>query len=411
MIAHGLWSKPNPVADPGSASPRHLAIGTIVMITCFAPAERAAAEVLREETACVARHPITGALLKAASGLLAILNEQRQILAANHCFLEALGLPDLSAVLGRRPGEAFGCAHACDLEGGCGTSGHCGGCGAAIALVIALTHNRPEERRCLLGVRRPGGQVVDLCLRVRCCPLTLDGRRFLLLFLQDMTASQHCAELERFVARDVARVAGTMENVSRAEAGADPAQLRHALAGLHELARRLACEAAIQKVLAGADLEVCQPNFQELPVRQILEGISDFTGQLIAARKKPFLLDGAGLEATLRTDQALLEQVLAHMLANAFEASEEHDPVRLRVGETAAGITFAVWNRPAMATGVAERVFHRYFTTKPEPGRGQGTYVMKLLGERLLGGQVSFTSSESEGTEFLLSLPRTTAGA
>jgi PAS domain-containing protein len=381
------------------------------MITCFAPAERAAAEVLREETACVSRHPITGALLKSASGLLAILNEQRQILAANHSFLEALGLPDLSAVLGLRPGEAFGCAHARDQEGGCGTGGYCGSCGAAIALVIALTHNRPEERRFLLSVRRPGGPVVDLCLRVRCCPLTLVGRRFLLLFLQDITASQHCAELERFVARDVARVAGALENVSRAEAGADPAQLRQVIAGLHELARRLACESAIQKVLTGADLDACQPNLQEVPVRQLLGEISDFAGQLNAARKKPFLLDGAGLEATLRTDKALLERVLTHMLANAFEASEEDDPVRLRVGETAAGITFAVWSRPAMTASVAERVFHRYFTTKPEPGRGQGTYVMKLLGERLLGGQVSFTSSESEGTEFLLSLPRTAAGA
>ena len=52
------------------------------------------------------------------------------------------------------------------------------------------------------------------------------------------------------------------------------------------------------------------------------------------------------------------------------------------------------------------RIFQRYYSTKGEPGRGLGTYSMKLFGEQYLGGEVRFDTSESEGTVFSLRLPR-----
>jgi signal transduction histidine kinase len=39
-------------------------------------------------------------------------------------------------------------------------------------------------------------------------------------------------------------------------------------------------------------------------------------------------------------------------------------------------------------------------------GRGIGTYSAKLITERYLGGSLSFTSSEDEGTTFAVTLPR-----
>ena len=66
----------------------------------------------------------------------------------------------------------------------------------------------------------------------------------------------------------------------------------------------------------------------------------------------------------------------------------------------------AVWNGQPVAESVAPRVFERYVTTNPEPGHGLGTYSMKLLGERYLRGEVSFQSSEADGTVFSISLPR-----
>ena len=51
------------------------------------------------------------------------------------------------------------------------------------------------------------------------------------------------------------------------------------------------------------------------------------------------------------------------------------------------------------------QLFQRSFSTKGL-GRGLGTYSMKLLSERYLGGRISFTSTEEAGTTFTASYPR-----
>jgi signal transduction histidine kinase len=49
-------------------------------------------------------------------------------------------------------------------------------------------------------------------------------------------------------------------------------------------------------------------------------------------------------------------------------------------------------------------VFQRSFTTKSGTGHGLGTYGMRLLGERYLGGRVSFVTSAEGGTVFSMRL-------
>jgi signal transduction histidine kinase len=48
----------------------------------------------------------------------------------------------------------------------------------------------------------------------------------------------------------------------------------------------------------------------------------------------------------------------------------------------------------------------RSFSTKGGRGRGLGTYSVRLLTERHLGGQVDFRSVPEEGTTFFVRLPR-----
>ena len=62
-------------------------------------------------------------------------------------------------------------------------------------------------------------------------------------------------------------------------------------------------------------------------------------------------------------------------------------------------------NNPDVMPQVTQlQVFNRSFSTKGA-GRGIGTYSIRLLGERYLGGRVSFDSTEAEGTTFRIHLP------
>jgi signal transduction histidine kinase len=106
------------------------------------------------------------------------------------------------------------------------------------------------------------------------------------------------------------------------------------------------------------------------------------------------------------TDPYLIQRILTHMLLNAFEASPLGAEISLAVEAGLREIAFRVWNPGVIPAGVAPRVFQRYFSTKGDEGRGQGTFVMKYFGERILRGKVGFTSTREGGTTFELKIPR-----
>ncbi|HRU29131.1 MAG TPA: hypothetical protein P5082_09195, partial [Treponema sp.] len=65
-------------------------------------------------------------------------NSHRQIVFIN-TKARALAADPKSAPYGLRPGEAFGCIHANETNGGCGTANFCRYCGAAKSIASALS--------------------------------------------------------------------------------------------------------------------------------------------------------------------------------------------------------------------------------------------------------------------------------
>ena len=96
------------------------------------------------------------------------------------------------------------------------------------------------------------------------------------------------------------------------------------------------------------------------------------------------------------------------MVTNALEATPGGGRVRVWAerldGDPRWACAFHVRNGTAIPRAIALRIFQRSFSTKARKGRGIGTYSMKLLGERYLGGEVGFTTGEG-GTTFTLRLP------
>jgi signal transduction histidine kinase len=106
------------------------------------------------------------------------------------------------------------------------------------------------------------------------------------------------------------------------------------------------------------------------------------------------------------TDKALLLRVLTNLMLNALEASSAGGTVRLAMAIGASTARFSVWNDGAIPAVVVPRVFQRFFSTKGGHSRGHGTFAVKLLVERYLGGEVGFSTSAAEGTTFWVELPR-----
>jgi len=372
--------------------------------THFAPARRASPAQLRHKIEQIASNPVIDGLLGATSGLLAVLNEHRQILAVNETLLKWLGVGAAGDVLGLRPGEAIKCIHAHEMPGGCGTSQYCGTCGAAIAIVSAVADDLPMQRTCSVTVERDG-LFADIYLRVQCCPMRFSGRRILLLFLQDITREQQAAAIERAFFHDVSNVATALTYISDCLRRDPGRKTDERATQLHRLSLRLASEIKFHRCLVDPENYVYQKTIEEVTLRRIVGEIRSMFDARFASEEKRLVLPKRLPAMKLRTDVTLVLRILNNMVLNALEASAAGDEVRLWIEPSGPDISFCVWNRQAIPPDVARRVFQRNFSTKQQIGRGIGTYSMKLLGEQFLSGAVRFTTSPQDGTVFRLTLP------
>ncbi|MGD9309715.1 MAG: ATP-binding protein [Desulfosarcina sp.] len=342
-------------------------------------------------------------LLHSISGLLAILDENRQIIAVNNAFLQMLAIDDPENSLGLRPGEALGCVHAHEEPTGCGTTNLCSTCGAAIAIVSSLGQDRPVERTCALSAIRDG-RAIEMALLVRSHPIRIEDKRFLLLFLQDITKQEQRAALERTFFHDISNMLSVIVGASEVLAKDVPSELADIIL---QMSLRLRKEVAIQRCLARNECSGYRPVWYAYTAEKIFEQLRTFFAHHQAATDKTINFRPPDPAISITTDISSLSRVLCNMIINALEATEKYGAVKVWIEIKNQSLTFCVWNSQAIPKDITNRVFQRNFSTKLGAGRGIGTYSMKLFGEEVLGGQVSFTSSEKEGTIFRFSCPLT----
>ncbi|RJP86421.1 MAG: sensor histidine kinase [Desulfobacteraceae bacterium] len=374
-----------------------------MMDTCFAPPERADHQTLAGQIDAVNHSPILNSLLEIVDGLMAILNEHRQIIALNQNLLSMLGIEDASEALGLRPGEAIGCIHADTQPGGCGTTEFCSTCGAAVAMVTSLSTTAPVERMCAITVKNLS-KPKDIYLRVRSQPLTIDGRNFLLLFIQDITHQQQRAVVDRIFFHDLNNIVHGLLNSSELLAMQQPDNKLVNI--VQNLSIQLSNEIAIQSFLNQSNTVEFKPVLNRTTPSQVVQEIQKTIARHPAAESRHLVFPKPLPDITFTTSLNLVNRVVINMAVNALEASDPGDSVELTIDATDDHIIFSVWNRQFIPEDIARRIFQRNFSTKENLGRGWGSYSMKLLGEQLLGGKVEFTSTIDHGTTFFFHLPR-----
>lgn len=364
---------------------------------------RATPDQLRQEAALVQASPLTAFLLESLHGLVAILNGQRQILAASPGLQEALGPRWEGTQAGQRPGEAFGCVHAAEGPGGCGTSPACAHCGLLLALLSALDGTGPREGECHLSMRREGGwEAVEF--HVTATRLLLGGHTFVAVVFRDISAERRREVLERLFFHDVANILqglqGWSEGLSEGTVRAEEAARR-----ILQLSERLGQEVHSHRRLLQAERGRLTVAPSVLQGGLVLQEVQDLLERHPSAGGRHLSLLHAPGPASFVSDPDLLLRVVYNMALNAVEASGPEETVRLSFGWRGNRPLFSVHNPGAIPEAIQKRIFQRSFSTKATRGRGLGTYAMKLFGENFLQGHVGFESGPATGTTFWILLP------
>lgn len=373
------------------------------MDTFFAPAKRTERRKFKNQIFDISHSPVMNALLNTSEGILVVLNDDRQIIALNHTFLETLGVSDIQEVLGLRLGESLSCRHAYDDPNGCGTTEYCASCGAAIATMTAIHKDMEQERICAL-VSDKNGIISDICLQIRAKPIHVDGNRWILVFAKDVTQQQFWLNIDRVFFHDInntlTALCGNIQLLELDNPGdKDVKNIRLTIDSL-------VSEVAIQKDFSHHRDATYKAASIPVALSQIRRNLDNFISGHRASEGKNITAVWPEPDVTVQTDPLLVSRILGNMVINALEATPENGTIRIMAEAVPdKAISFSVWNQGHIAPHLQKRIFQRYFSSKGGLGRGLGTYSMKLFGESYLKGKVAFTSSKEAGTRFTFSLP------
>jgi nitrogen fixation/metabolism regulation signal transduction histidine kinase len=366
------------------------------------PAKREEIGQIRTEHQHISAIPHLQELLNAFPTPAVILNECRQIVAANQRLCRLLDRRE-DELLGLRIGEAFNCIDWRKGDCGCGTSQFCETCGAFQAILTSQGGAGEDIQECTITMQTDEGERA-LDLRVTASALDLNDK-FTVFAFNDIGDEKRRAVLERMFFHDVLNTAAGVRNLLEVLPALSDQYRQETTHLAFQLVKYLIEEIEAGKDLAAAERGELAVRVTPLDAREILKSICELYANHPVSRGREVRVKEISGPCEVTTDKLLLQRVLGNLVKNALEASVEGQEVSLGFQNQGAPV-FRVHNEAAMPEAVRLQVFRRSFSTKSPVGRGIGTYSAKLITERYLGGSLTFTSSEEEGTTFAVTLPR-----
>ena len=371
--------------------------------TEFAGSTRQPLDIIERQSRIFDTNGLTGALLEAVNGSVLFLNSSRQIVHCSNNFLGVALATDRSQLLGRRPGEALNCVHATEQMDGCGAAAACAECGAFKAILAGLIGRRDVQECRMLRVS--GGQSEALDLLVSTVPFRHHGEAYCLCAVTDISHRKRRQALERFFFHDLINTAGGLESLLGMLHAEVPAGLKSEMALAKDGFQDLLDQVWAQRDLLAAERDELQPELTTVNVPALLESLTEFYRHHPVAKSRWVKNVGVPAGLAVKTDPTLLRRILGNLIKNALEATPPEGTVTTGSDDLGANVRFWVHNSRVMPVEVQLQLFNRSFSTKGA-GRGLGTYSVRLLAERYLGGRVAFCTSPTHGTTFTVVLPK-----
>jgi signal transduction histidine kinase len=367
----------------------------------FAPPERSELQEIAAVHASLAADDELCLLLNIIPEFVMLVNRSRQILLGNRALRDFAAARGCDDFIGLRPGELLACQHALTAPSGCGTGEACRTCGAVESILAALSGNQAENECRILRKTPEGIEALDL--KVWGTPYRRHGEDLAIVVAVDISNEKRRKVLERIFFHDILNTAGVISSLTELlMEGVVP--FEEAKDTLFQTAHALVSEIRAQRELLAAENN--ELTVKETPIhsRLLLESVISTYRNTLLGKKSPIVLGPDLCEVIFYADERLLTRVLGNLLKNALEASDDGSTVTL--GCRADREELLLWcnNGGVIPPETQLQIFNRSFSTK-EPGRGIGTYSVKLLTERYLKGRVSFISTMEEGTTFTITLP------
>jgi signal transduction histidine kinase len=207
--------------------------------------------------------------------------------------------------------------------------------------------------------------------------------------------------------RNPLAVIRTNLDVTLADPGATDEDLRHTLAVVQRSSERMT--RLVDDLLVYARKGSLSVEREVLDASTLVRDAAD-EFRAPAEAKGITLVDHSPPGLWVEGDRNALRQAMANLLANAVRLSPAGTTIRVRGGAEAPWVWLSVEDEgPGIAAEDQERVFQRFFRTKPDEARREGRSGLGLTIVRQVaeahGGEVKLVSEPGRGSAFAIWLP------
>lgn len=337
--------------------------------------------------------------------IIMMLDSGLRLRYANQAFLNCFTGQEQNEIIDTLPGTAFHCKYCTDHDNACGESEHCRFCNVRNAIYKCIDTGTQVSEECQLQLSSQGRDLhCDFRIVVR--KIEVESKEYVLAFLSDISHEKRRKLLERIFFHDILNTISGMniyiDLLKQITEGPRASKIVNSLESIYDT---LIDEIQSQKMIVSAENGSLSTTKNLVNVAEFLDKLISQFVMLELSEGKQIKIVHSDPKLVIAADEAILSRVLINMIKNALEASNENHVVLVSCEGSKKAISFSVHNPVHIPHEVRLQLFKRSFSTKGK-NRGLGTYSIKLLTEQYLGGKVGFSSSETEGTEFKITIPK-----
>jgi PAS domain S-box-containing protein len=210
----------------------------------------------------------------------------------------------------------------------------------------------------------------------------------------------------------LAAIYGSAQTLLRRDVDLDPASketLLEVIASESERLTRIASDILLANSIDSGRLFLDR---HQVDVVKLAGDVVDQMRHVFSGRDNVVIeLEACSESAFVACDEDKLRQVLINLVDNAVKYSPDGGRVELTIQPNDHRLKLLVHDEGlGIAHGEQQRIFGKFYRVDPQltrgvGGTGLGLYISREL-VRLMGGQLSVTSKESEGSTFVVELPR-----
>lgn len=113
---------------------------------------------------------------------------------------------------------------------------------------------------------------------------------------------------------------------------------------------------------------------------------------------------GQDVSLPITCNAPLVENMFSNLLQNALEASPQRARITVKIVPNGTALKVGIHNQGAVPEDIRHCFFQKYATSGKRNGTGLGAYSARLIAQAH-GGEITFRSSDSEGTSVTVTLP------